>query len=111
MPLTINPVALPLWTDEQGAVRVGNSRVLLDIVINAYNQGDSPEEIMNHFPTLNLGDVYAVLGYYLHNRAEIDAFITTNAQAAESLRLEIEARQGSQIGLRNTFHFEHTSVS
>lgn len=36
---------LPLRLDAQGTIRVGRSRVTLDIVIAAYQRGASPESI------------------------------------------------------------------
>ena len=38
IPLNI-PEGVPLYRDERGTIRVGNSRVLLDIVIGAHTLG------------------------------------------------------------------------
>jgi hypothetical protein len=59
--LTIEPVAVPLRQDADGVVRVGDSRVLLELVIRAFQQGATPESIVQSYNTLKLADVYAVL--------------------------------------------------
>ena len=56
-PLT---VAVPLWEDPPGVFRVGNSRVLLELVLSAFKRGETPESIVRSYRTLNLADVYAL---------------------------------------------------
>ncbi|MBC6938357.1 MAG: DUF433 domain-containing protein [Chloroflexi bacterium] len=51
-------VAVPLQTDESGTIRVGGTRVLLDLVIFAFRQGATPETIVEQYPSLALADVY-----------------------------------------------------
>ena len=48
-PLT---VTVPLWEDPPGVFRVGNSRVLLELVLDAFNRGESPEAIVRSYRTL-----------------------------------------------------------
>lgn len=55
---------------------VGDTRVLLELVIRAYlHLGETPEGIVDSYPSLNISEVYAVLAYYLANPDEIDAYI------------------------------------
>jgi uncharacterized protein (DUF433 family) len=100
MPLTIHTDPVPLRTDEHGAIRVGNTRVLLDVVIWEYQDGASPEEIVLAYSTLQLADVYAVIAYYLRHQEEVDNYLQEGEIAAEQLRREIEAKQPSRAGLR-----------
>lgn len=83
---------IPLRTDEYGAIRIGETRVLLELVIHAYYMGETPEGIVDSYPTLTTSDVYAVIGYYLANRAEIDAYVRQRDQQAEQLLHEMETR-------------------
>ena len=46
---------------ENGAYRVARTRVSLDSVVYAYWRGESPEGIVDSFPTLTLEQVYVVL--------------------------------------------------
>jgi uncharacterized protein (DUF433 family) len=93
-------VSVPLRTDEAGAVRVGESQVLLDVVIREFAKGASPEEIVHAYSTLQLADVYAVIAYYLRHQAEVDRYLETRREEAEQLRQKIEAKQPSRSGLR-----------
>ncbi|MCI0488459.1 MAG: DUF433 domain-containing protein [Blastocatellia bacterium] len=92
MSLIIEAPPVPLGTDEQRVLRVGKTRVPLDTVVYAFNQGASPEEIVMSYPTLDLVDVYAVINYYLYNRAEVDAYIQQRESEAERIRTENEKR-------------------
>lgn len=98
---TIHTDPPPLRIDEHGVIRVGASRVLLDVVIREYHNGAEPEAIAHGFPTLNLADVYGVIGYYLRHRAELDAYLDARRQDAERLRREIEASQSGRAELRD----------
>ena len=61
MALTIQTDAVPLRVDEHGVMRVGDSQVLLDIVIREFNNGVEPHAIAQGYPTLHLADVYGVI--------------------------------------------------
>ena len=99
MSLVTEAPPVPLRTDEHGVMRVGKTRVPLDTVVFAFNQGSTPEEIVMSYPTLDLGDVYAVVNYYLHNRAEVDAYLSQREAAAVRVREENEDRF-PQAGIR-----------
>ena len=93
MPLTIHEDAVPLRVDETGTVRVGRTRVILELVIHAFRDGGTPEQIVQDYDTLNLSDVYAVIGYYLRHRDEVDAYLTARAAEGEELWKRVEASQ------------------
>lgn len=94
MVLSVRTDRTPLRTEPDGSVRVGKSRVLLATVIGDFRQGATPEEIVVHFPTLDLADVYAVLGYYLRHRAEVDRYLSERERRGEQLRERIESESG-----------------
>lgn len=83
---------VPLTTDEAGVMRVAGTRVPLDSVIHAFNEGATPEEIAQDFPTLDLAAVYAVVSYYLQNRAEVEQYLERRRVQREELKKELEAR-------------------
>lgn len=85
------PIDVPLHHDKDGVIRVGNSRVTLRTVIADFHRGASPEEIVYHYPALDLSDVYLVIGYYLQNRAEVDAYVRQQRELSEQARQEYEA--------------------
>ena len=100
MALTIQTDPIPLRVDEHSVIRVGDSQVLLDIVIQEFNNGAEAEAIAHGYPTLNLADVYGVISYYLRHRNDIDDYIRTRRHEAAKLRQEIEAKQPSRVELR-----------
>ncbi|MDT5268563.1 MAG: hypothetical protein QOH49_749 [Acidobacteriota bacterium] len=90
---------VPLTTDEVGVLRVAGTRVPLDSVIYAFNEGATPEEIVQDFPTLDLAAVYAVVGYYLQNRDEVEQYLEQRKVRREELKREVESHLSPQ-GLR-----------
>lgn len=80
-------------------MRVGETRVSLDSVIFAFNEGATPEEIVQQYPTLNLTDVYAVVSYYLQHRGEVEDYLEQRCTQRLELRKAIEAHLDPQ-GIR-----------
>lgn len=75
-----------------GVVRVGNTRVSLDLVLGCCKLGSSPEEIVQHFPSLDLKDGYAAVTYYLYNQAAVAAYLAEQARATVDIEREVLAR-------------------
>jgi uncharacterized protein (DUF433 family) len=88
MVIDANPV--PLRADSDGTIRVVGTRLTLDTIVTAYRDGAPPEEIVKRFPDLSLPDSYAVIGYYLRNRGEVEAYLDARREAAEAIRRDIE---------------------
>jgi uncharacterized protein (DUF433 family) len=78
----------PLTEDKNGVIRIGQTRVTLLSVINAYNQGASPEEIVQDFPTVSLSEAYSTIAYYLQYRSEIDEYLNGEREHAQQMRSE-----------------------
>src|SRR5437879_5749709 len=83
----------PLRADEGGAVRVGDSRISLDLIVEQYENGMAPEDMVRAYDTLVLADVHAVIAYYLRHREEVRAYLKRRAEEAEALRVKIEAER------------------
>jgi len=79
--------------DEGGAVRVGNSRISLDLVVEQYENGMMPEDMVRAYDSLVLADIHAVIAYYLRHRDEVRAYLKRRAEEAEALRGKIEAER------------------
>ena len=82
---------IPLSKDKHGALRVGGTRVTLDVVMGAFDQGATPEQIVQKFGELRLDDVYAVITYYLRHPEEVRACLEEREGQAETLRQKVEA--------------------
>src|ERR1700724_2681118 len=91
--LPLLPERPPLRVDEGGAVRVGKSRVSLDLVVEQYENGMTPEGMVRAYDTLELADIHAVIAYYLRHREEVRAYLKQRAEEAEALRAKIEAER------------------
>lgn len=91
--------APPLHTDETGVVRVGGTRVTLDTLTGAFDDGATAEQIAHRYDTLSLADIYAVIAYYLKHRAEVDAYLAEQRRLAQTVRRENERRFPAE-GLR-----------
>jgi hypothetical protein len=87
-PLT---VAVPLWEEPPGVFRVGKSRVLLEFVLRAFQQGETPEGIVRSYRSLQLADVYAVISRYLADSAPFDEYLRRCDEEAEAVRSNLVA--------------------
>ena len=92
-PLPLLAERPPLRVDEGGAVRVGNTRVSLDLVVEQYENGMTPEDMARAYDALALADVHAVVSYYLRHRSEVRAYLKRRKEEAEALRAKIEAER------------------
>ena len=92
MPLVIEAESPPLRMSEGGTIHVGGSRVTLDTVVIAYQQGDSPETIADSYPSVPLAEIFAVITYYLRHRDEVEAYLAEGELIADRVRKEYEAR-------------------
>src|SRR6266436_4640790 len=96
-PLT---VVVPLREEPSGVLRVGKSRVLLELVLRAFKAGATPEAIVQSYDTLNLADVYAVISRYLSAPEPFEEYLRIRDQVAAEARRKIEESQGPQGNLR-----------
>jgi hypothetical protein len=89
-PLCLN---VPLLEDPPGVFRVGESRVLLELVIRAFKRGESPEGITRSYRSLRLADVYAVISRYLASPEPFDEYLRQCDEQGDAIRSTIEASQ------------------
>lgn len=61
--LDLKPEPLPLRMDEDGSIRVGSSRITLDVLFEYFEAGVSPDDIALDYDTLDRADVYSVLAW------------------------------------------------
>ena len=101
MAFNVQIEAPPLSEDANGALRIGNSRVLFEIVVRAFQDGATPETIVQRYSTLALPDVYAVLAYYLRHASEVEEYLARREQKAEEVQQRIESQQGDLSGIRS----------
>jgi len=78
-------------TDDSGAIRVGETRVMLDSVVYPFQRGDSAEAIRSQYPSLTLEEVYGAIAYYLGHRDEVDDYLKRQEAIWEDLRTQSQA--------------------
>lgn len=96
MSVIVSTSEVRLTKTDAGVLRVGDSRVSLDTVIIAFSQGATPEQIVEDYDSLELGEVYAVISYYLQNREKVEKYLAERKVQREALRRQIESRSNPQ---------------
>ncbi len=89
-------ISTPLVITEQGTIRVKGSRVSLDSIIYHFKLGATAEQIVQSFPSLNLGDVYSSIAYYLTHRPQIEEYLQQQDTEADALQEQLESRPSYQ---------------
>jgi uncharacterized protein (DUF433 family) len=96
-PLTTKPI---LHRDEKGAIRIGESRVTLDVILEDYYAGHSPQTIAANYPSISLADVHEAIAYALRHPRDVKEYLERRKEEAELLRHQIESGQSPNSELR-----------
>lgn len=99
MSLKISTDPAPLFTDEDGVVRLEGTRIRLDTVVYAFNQGASAEEILQQYPSLALANIYATITYYLQHQTAVDDYLKERQQEHDRVR-QLNELRSDPAGLR-----------
>lgn len=93
LPIATKPTeSIPLTVSSDDVIYVGDTRVTLDTVVEVFQDGATPEEIVYQYPSLDLADVYAVVGYYLRHRTQVESYLLQRSEHAERVRQQNERR-------------------
>jgi uncharacterized protein (DUF433 family) len=92
MPEALNSEPFPLETGSDGVIRVRGTRITLDTVWAAFNEGATAEEIVQQYPTLSLADTYHAIGYCLRHPDVLDAYLAKRSEGAEDIKRSNESR-------------------
>ncbi|WP_420457159.1 DUF433 domain-containing protein [Rubrivirga sp.] len=98
LPLSARP--LPLRRSDDGTVRVGGTRVTLDSVVTLYEEGATPEQVVESFPSFDLADVYHTYGYVTREHEAVSAYLRERAATADDLRSRDEVPLGPRLRRR-----------
>jgi uncharacterized protein (DUF433 family) len=80
-------------------VRVGGTRITLDSIVAALNEGETAEGITSRYPALSPEDINQILGWYIRYRGPVDSYLAQREAEARRFREEMETRFDSG-GLR-----------
>ena len=83
----------PLREAEGGSVRVGKTRISLDLIVEQYENGMTPEDMVRAYDTLKVADVYGAIAYYLRHREEVTAYMKRRDELAEAMQKKIESER------------------
>jgi len=83
---------IPMVTGTDGVIRVSGTRVTLDSILFAFNEGATPEEIAQQYPTVPLADIYHLIGYYLRHAVEMEQYLGTRVRQSKEVRRQNEER-------------------
>lgn len=92
-----HPIAIT--RDMDGVLRVDQTRVTLDTIVTAYELGETPEQIVQQFPSLNLEQVYSAISFYLHNQTELKTYLEARRQQGQQ-NLEQISQKPHMQGIR-----------
>jgi uncharacterized protein (DUF433 family) len=67
-----------------GGYYLAGTRISLDSIVCAFNEGQSPEAIQKDFPLLKLSQIYGAVAFYLDHQAEIDNYLKETEREFES---------------------------
>jgi uncharacterized protein (DUF433 family) len=79
-------------------IRIKGHRISIQNVVEYFNQGMAPAQIQQEvYPSLTLEEVYATITYYLHNKAEADAYIERGEKVADAYYQEYLSQEPSPL--------------
>ncbi len=91
-------------------IRLKGHRIGIDDVLRCYLEGYAPEEIAVHLPTLSLEQIYAAITYYLHNRSEMNKYLSELAQWREQRYQEHTARPSPLAQRLKTLKYQRGQI-
>jgi len=68
------------------------TRISLDLIVEQYKNGMTPDEFVLAYDTLDIADVYAVIAFYLLNREAVEEYVKRREEEADLLQAQIEAK-------------------
>lgn len=103
--MTVTVVPSHITIDENGVVRIGDTRMKVRHLVEAWKaEGATPEQLLESFPHLTLAQIHAALSYYYDHQAEMDAEIERSFNDYLAARAGAEETPGRKklrdLGLR-----------
>jgi uncharacterized protein (DUF433 family) len=76
-----------LTQDADGCIHVTGHRIGLQDLVYYYNEENSPEALLEIFPTLSLILVHKVIAFYLQEQVDVDAYVAGCEEEMERQRV------------------------
>ncbi|MEX2141119.1 MAG: DUF433 domain-containing protein [Pirellulales bacterium] len=81
-------------------VRIRGTRVGIEQLLSAYNDGLTADELAFQYRTVTLEQVHGVIAYYLANKAAVDEYLRSWEHESEERRAEWERQPKPDVVLR-----------
>lgn len=89
-------------------IRIRGTRIGIESVLYEYiHREQTPEEIINSFPSLTLEKVYATILYYLHNKVAVDKYMTDWLEYGKRMREKQEKNPPPVVVRLREFKTQH----
>lgn len=86
--------------ERDGGYYIAGSRISLDSIVHAFQDGESPEEILRSFPMAGpLVRIYGAITFYLENTEKVEAYLREQDRRWDDLA-QIQAKSDSPLAKR-----------
>src|SRR6185437_6270936 len=83
----------PLREDNSGTLRVGPTRLTLDLVLEELERGTSPEEMLRNYPFRSLDDILGTIAFAESHRDQVNEYLAVRKARADEMQAFFEARR------------------
>src|SRR3954453_18511316 len=99
------------YVDERGSgYYIAGTRISLDSIVNAFQAGESPDEILRSFPSAGpLVKIYGAITFYLENTEKVEAYLKEQDGQWEEFR-RIQEKSPSPLVKRLREAKEHAAT-
>lgn len=95
--------------ERDGGYYIAGTRISLDSIVHAFQDGESPEGILRSFPMAGpLVRVYGAITFYLENKEKVEAYLRNQDRRWDTLRRE-RAKSADPLTKRLREAKEHAS--
>jgi uncharacterized protein (DUF433 family) len=75
--------------ERDGGYYIADTRISLDSIVHAFQEGESPEGILRSFPMAGPIDrIYGAITFYLENKEKVGAYLREQERRWDELRKE-----------------------
>jgi uncharacterized protein (DUF433 family) len=75
--------------ERDGGYYIAGTRISLDSIVHAFQDGESPEGILRSFPMAGpLVRIYGAITFYLENKEKVEAYLREQDRRWDALRKE-----------------------
>jgi uncharacterized protein (DUF433 family) len=96
--------------ERDGGYYIAGTRISLDSIVHAFQNGESPEEILRSFPVAGpLVRIYGAITFYLENKETVEAYLREQDRRWEEIA-QIQAKSDSPLAKRLREAKEHAAI-